>query len=275
MWKHIYSSCALVALLSNIANAGLITLSIFTSTGARATSPSFTAYRDNALNSMRAGGGIAIGDPSATPTAYRLATNIGPADLINSNGGGGPSFNSWSGIAAPAGAFANEFGTQLSFGLRILGNGTKFDISNIGFASTSTDVFGTFSFSNPNLFGGSGYNASRVGVIYGPNGNTLVTSGPATQLVDEFDYVGIGLSLDATGTGGLAQQKLDTEFNEFAEVTPFSITGTYVVRDNGGAVLASAGANVNVAAVPEPHTMSSVALGLLALALGVAKSRAH
>jgi hypothetical protein len=258
---------AIVAWLPIPAMGSTISVNVFPSTGPVSGSPNLLTYRDRALQSLESGVGSA-GNPFTDPAAYAIATQATPGDLINSNGGGGSTFHSWEGQANAAGAYSSEFGTQLFFGLRILGNGTKFNISNVSFDGVSTDALHLFFFHNSNLFGATGYNASRVGIIYGSDGTkTFITSGPATQIVDEFDYIGVGLSLNATLESGTTQGKLDTVAARIEGRIPFDLQGTYTLGDSTGSLLSSGTASVPVslvagAATPEPVTRIFFWIGL-------------
>lgn len=263
--KSVAGSVLLLALAGSIVSAAPITISIFPSAGPKTASPSFPAYRDNALTSLETGLGTSIGDPATSPTAYRVVKQFRPGNVISSSGAGG-AFHSWEGVAGPGGAFSGEFGEQLFFGLRILGQGTKFNISNISFDANSTDPQNRFAFHESNLFGSSGYNASRIGIIYGPIPQ-IISSGPATQMVDEFDYVGVGISWDATLEPGTNQQKLDAARRKLSRAVPFNITGKYSLMTTGGALIT---ASQSVSAVPEPGT---VTLGAVGLALWVVIGR--
>src|SRR5581483_10438616 len=150
-------------------------------------SPSWAGYLANAMTSLEAGSGP-TGNPATDPTAYYTVNQIW------ANANVATDFPSWGGNASPTGAFANELGNRLHFGLVIQGHGTQFSLSNLAFAMHSddpNDIFGWVdSFNSSDV-----YSATRVGYI---TGTGFVTSGSATQLVDALYYVGVGLAAPAS-----------------------------------------------------------------------------
>jgi len=222
-------------------------------------SPSFAGYQANAMYALEHGLS-SYGDPTL-PTYYQAA----PATLLVSQNIV-TGFASWNGLANPTGAFASELGNRLTFGLHILGNGTRFSISQLSFVGISTDPTNSLGFS---YAGGYAYSAAYVGIDYvdgikGNGNDVLVTSG-STQLVDELVGRGSGNAWAAylTDLGGTTpQDKID---NAVAGVgaTPFDFTGTYTLNLATGQPLSAEG---KVTFVPEPLTMLSVFGGLTGVA---------
>jgi len=200
------------------------------------------------------------------PTDFLLA----PATLPISSDVG-TFFPSWTGYADPASRygpdFAQETGNSLWFAVGVLGNGTKISLSQLTFTMVSTDVGHTLDLSIPTSPGS--YGSGFIGVDYGPDGvrgtsdDVIIDSGPSTQQVDELAAVGYGnaWSIKGLSSGQTPQGALDSLGDSFGP-TPFDVTGTYVLTpDSGDAVMASA----TISFVPDPATLSLLALGALAM----------
>ena len=114
-------------------------------------------------------------------------------------------FPSWNGLADPGDVFganfSQELGNRLQFGIDIKGGTNLISISQLSFSAHSTDPSNTLDFAFAQ--GSYNYSASYVGIIYGPGGtNTYITSGPATQLVNEIVGRGSGNAWDTYDTSG-------------------------------------------------------------------------
>ncbi|MFN8219808.1 MAG: Ig-like domain-containing protein [Fimbriimonadales bacterium] len=193
-------------------------------------------YRDNAMNSLENGLGD-IGDRTVTPDAYQQVTNIPWRDVVVSG------FVSWRGVAGTTVPFNAEYGNRLHFGLRVLGNGTRFSLSQLDFDVSSDDPTNSLGFTG-SFDGTDNYSASRKGIDYGADrvkggvDDTIITSGPATQEVDELIYVGVGNALDATFEPGLTDQdKLNSVRCFVEQLAPIHVTGAYKIRDGLGGYL--------------------------------------
>ncbi len=177
--------------------------------------------------------------PTALPDSYRNCKKIRAADNLVS------SFPSWYGVADPAGAFAGEYGQRLHFGVRILGNGTKFKLSNLTFEMHSSDPGDTLGWVDG--FGPTDvYSFRRVGIDYVDgikgNGNDIVyASGePATNSVDELDYAGAGNAFwYPSAPGATDQDKLNFGINQVQNLGPMRVTMTYTMVDDLSNVTAS------------------------------------
>ncbi|MEM6690166.1 MAG: PEP-CTERM sorting domain-containing protein [Planctomycetota bacterium] len=211
-------------------------------------SPSWAAYSANASNSLENGLGN-IGDRTSDPTAYEI---IADGSIINAREFIVTPFDSWRGEASPASPFDSEQGNRIHFGAHIVGDGTmKFRLEDLTFISESTDFLNVFN--STFNFSGIPYDPERVGINYGPDGikgtgdDVIIDSGPATQLIDEFIYVGVGTGFEAASVPGL-----DAVFNYASTQQPFDFSGGYVLTDTFGTEIASN--SVTLVVVPEPTT---------------------
>lgn len=234
------------------------TIQVIPSITPKGPSASFDGYSVNAQNALE-NGLNAIGDPATQPTAYQSANAIGTdqfevatRDLIIS------SFPSWRGQAAPTGAFANEQGNRLHFGLHILGDGTRFSLAQLEFESSS-DIF------NPDLTvftAASLYDEFRRGINYGDDGvkgggdDIVYMDDESADLpIDELILTGVAVNLPIAPSGATDQEQLDSLITQLNDLSPFHLTGTYTLFDddiNHTNVLVSGSADVQVN--PEPTT---------------------
>jgi len=167
-------------------------------------SPNWNAWVSNATTAIR-NGYTSFGDP-ASPSYYQQASNV--ISVTNNIVTG---FASWDGLADPGTvfgpAYAPEYGNRLHFGIDIKGGTNLISISQLSFTAHSTDPSNALDFSYPE--GSYSYSPSYVGIIYGVGGNdTYITSGPATQLVNEIVGRGSGNAWDVyDSTGNIAIQQ--------------------------------------------------------------------
>ncbi len=223
-------------------------------------SPSFAGYQSNAVSALE-NGQTANGNPN-DPTYYRQVTGpLAISQNIVTN------FGAWNGKANPAGAYANELGNRLTFGLDAVATpGTTFSISDLSFSATSSDVSDSLGFD----FGAGSYTytSSYIGINYGADGvrgggdDTFITSGPNTQLVNEIVGRGSGNAWAVLNTdpGLINQDKINVGANAIWNANggnPITFTGTYSIgaTSGSGSVLFD-----SPTAVPLPATAS---LGLL------------
>ncbi len=216
-------------------------------------SPSWAGYRANALTSLETTFGADFGSRLIDPTAYDVVTTIPWYD----NTATGWAF--WMGNLNPVVPFDQELGHRLHFGVRVLGNGTRFSLSELTFDMDSSDpgndlnFDGSFDGNDPSYPFPDFYGPSRRGIDYGPDRvkgttddiiyNTDAT--PAETEVDELIYVGIGNAWDATQEPGATPAQKTESLRCYLEgllsVAPINISTTYKIRDGGynGPVLAT------------------------------------
>ena len=253
-------------------------------------SPSWAGYVSNAITGIENGcvsegnpnsptyfsaNGVATGGPTGTTSA--TVGQFGQNQVIDS---AGASFNSggntWDGNASPTGAFAGEFGNQIVDGLLVTDGdqiGGTFSLSELNWSLSSNDAANSFGFVGS--FGATDdYSSSAVGVVCtSANCATFntITSGLATQLVDELVFVGVGGSFCADSDFCPGVAIADQENYILNNGNPFTVANTYSLDDSNGNVLASV-ANTAVIS-PEPQAGFLAALGLLLLALLVRHRR--
>jgi len=220
-------------------------------------SPSWNGYLANSLNSLENGLG-SIGDRNIDPSAYEVAGAIvDPSDFMVS------SFNSWRGNATPSGAFANELGNRMHFGLHATGDGMmQFRLEDVSFEIASSDVGNDLAFVGN--FSGASFSSTRFGVDWGADrmkgggDDTYYNSGNGTTLVDEIVYVGVGNAFwpgasdpDPVNPVGGAQAAMDAMMANY--VSGFSITGEYTILGYTGSDI--------VSTVPTPGSFALLGLG--------------
>lgn len=190
-------------------------------------SANFDGWAANAIYALNHGL-ASVGNSSTSPTGYyQTTTGTAESNLITTT------FNSWQGLAGPAGAFASEFGNKLHFGLVADGVDMQISLSMLSVVVDSNDNYDLFDSTTD--FSGADYNQYRVGVINGVGGPSYVTSGSGTQMVDRLLYVGVGSALFADHpalgcTGGTNQQTMDCAAGLMSTIIPFSVTATYTLN---------------------------------------------
>jgi len=195
-------------------------------------SPNWNAWVSNATTAI-ANGYAAYGDPSS-PSCYQQAPAVISVtnDIVTG-------FPSWDGQADPGDVFganfSQELGNRLQFGIDIKGGTNLISISQLSFSAHSTDPGNTLDFAFAQ--GSYNYSASYVGIIYGPGGtNTYITSGPATQLVNEIVGRGSGNAWDTYDTSGNIASQQSNILACALQVgdQPFNFTGTYTIDGVSG-----------------------------------------
>ena len=195
-------------------------------------SPNWNAWVSNATTAI-ANGYASYGDP-ASPGFYQQAPAVISVtnDIVTG-------FPSWDGLADPGDVFganfSQELGNRLQFGIDIKGGTNLISISQLSFSAHSSDVSNSLDFDFAQ--GSYNYSASYVGIIYGPGGaNTYITSGPATQLVNEIVGRGSGNAWDTYDTSGniaSQQSNIDLLISQLGS-QPFNFTGTYTIAGVSG-----------------------------------------
>jgi hypothetical protein len=190
-------------------------------------SPNWSAWVSNATTAIL-NGYTAYGDP-ASPSYYQRAPAV--ISVTNNIVTGFPSWNSMANPGAVFGAnYSQELGNRIQFGIDIKGGTNLISISQLSFSAHSSDASNSLDFT----FGQGSYNysASYVGIIYGPGGtNTYITSGPATQLVNEIVGRGSGNAwavYDTSGNVASQQSNLDLQISQLGN-QPFNFSGTYTM----------------------------------------------
>lgn len=260
-----------VAIVPRFSHADFLVEVVASSAPNFLSSPSWSDYATAAVFSLENGAGN-IGDRNTDPTAYEQFSDgmlISSNEMIVSN------FASWRGQANPPAPFNLERGNRLHFGLHILGDGTmQFNMDQVEYEITSDDG-NSLGFSGD--LSGDNYSTVRVGIDWGADrmkgggDDTTITSGPGTQLVDEFIYVGVGNAWDAsTQPGPSDQDKLDQVRQSLFPDYPITVTGIYRLNDGGGNTLATGSTFVVV--VPEPGAAVLLA-GLVLSGFGFRRRR--
>ena len=214
-------------------------------------SPNWPFWVTNALDGLEASSSP-IGS-STDPSAYAWVSKIRTHDSIVT------SFPSWRGVADPAStfgtAFAGEYGNRLHFGLHVVGNGTQFRLSNLSFSMHSNDPGDTYQDIGDFSSSTDAYSSYCMGIDYGADrmkgtpDDVVITSGPATQLVDELIYVGIGNAADPTYfscTTGTQQAQIDCTAGIYATNEPVVVTTNYVLINDSMQPLATSSAQVTI-----------------------------
>jgi hypothetical protein len=232
-------------------------------------SPNWNAWVSNATTAI-ANGFSSYGDPSS-PSYYQRAPEVISVtnDIVTG-------FPSWNGLANPGDIFgvnfSQELGNRLQFGIDIKGGTNLISISQLSFSAHSTDPSNTLDFAFAQ--GSYNYGSSYVGIIYGPGGtNTYITSGPATQPVNEIVGRGSGNAwavYDTSGNIASQQSNIVLCASQISD-QPFNFTGTYTIGGvsgsnsvtlnpvvtNSGPVLGSGGITITVFPALAPNRWGS------------------
>lgn len=221
-------------------------------------SGSWGAYLSNALIGIENGG---------TTTG-----SVGPTQYYNTNGQTWgvennivTNFDSWMGTAGASAPFNGELGTRWHFGVRVVSAGTRFALENLTYNMSSLEQP---ALNTSGSFAGASFSSTRFGIDYVDgvkgNGNDITyTSGNGTTLVDEIIYVGVGNAFAVLDTdpGATNQDKLN---NATGSLAGYTLTTTYGI-DFGAGNVATGSAFTDFDAVPEPASMTALALGIAAL----------
>jgi hypothetical protein len=236
---------------------------------------SWNGYVNNAVSALE-NGQATQGDPN-DPTFYQQSGAATQASNIATG------FPSWHGNADPGTAFgsnfANELGNQLTFGAVILGNGFWFSLSDLSYVIASSDPGNILGAAGS--FAGANYGSGAVGFDYGADGvagggdDVWVTTGPATQMVNELYLVGAGTALTpGPSCPGNSQATLDCLMQQYLSVMPFQVTATYSLNyTDTKHNYTMAGSGMADFSAPEPGTWVLFATGLAGILIGSRRFR--
>lgn len=254
---------AATLLLGMVTSAGAITIDVTPWVAPNAYgSPSYDAAVANAvyalyhnLNSYGAAG----------PEQFNAQSNVTASEVIVTG------FNSWRGVAAPGAPYQFELGNRMHFGLLINGQGSQFSISQLSFATTSSDPLNGLAW-NWDL-GSYQYGAGYQGILKGQDGllftgdDIFITNGSNTQLVDGLVGRGSGNSYDAYCPGcTVAQQQ--AAIDAAAAGPGYTFTGVYTLGEVTG------DDTFHISAVPETSTWVMMILGFAGMGV-MAQRRAR
>jgi hypothetical protein len=232
-------------------------------------SPNWNAWVSNATTAI-ANGYASYGDPSS-PSYYQRAPAVISVtnDIVTG-------FPSWDGHADPGNVFGANFsqeeGNRLQFGIDIKGGTNLISLSQLSFSAHSSDPGNTLDFAFAQ--GSYNYSSSYVGIIYGSGGaKTYITSGPATQLVNEIVGRGSGNAWDTYDTSGNIASQQSNILACALQVSdqPFNFTGTYTIAGvsgsnsvtlnpvvtNSGPILGSGGITISIFPALAPNRWGS------------------
>jgi hypothetical protein len=249
-------------------------------------SPSYSAWVANVMFALQ-NDLDAVGDPDTDPAAYSVAARLGVRDNIaSSSGDAATEFPSWRGMANPGAvfgpAFANEYGNILFFGLRVIGDGEAFRLSNLAFSIVGTDYDNALGFDGDFSDPSDVYTPRCIGVYYGEDripgtaDDVVRVSGEATLLVDELYYRGVGTS-SLAGVDpypGAGQAPLNGVAEYYTYYAPLTVTMTYTLNDDAGLALGAGSASV-VFDTPEPGATGLALLGAALIAIARFTLRGH
>jgi hypothetical protein len=260
------SSIFMLLLAAQPTNAQF-TVSVFPSIGPNGNgSPSIFTYGANAISALETGATHA-GTPN-TPGYYSqlpAGATISPTQII-ATGGSGPT--SWNGVANPSGAFANEVGNALFFGMHFSANPATVPTAltyNVSVPGLPASVAAGFNGALSGNLATRNYSPFLVG--YNKNTNTFFTSGPISgagaPAVTDIYYAGPSGAFAPTVSGPLG---LSAAITALLAAFP-SPNGTVPV---GGGTFNFNGTNITTAnnaaiGAPEPASMAVLALGVVGL----------
>lgn len=240
-------------------------------------SPSFADYQANALHALQ-NGLTSYGDP-ASPANYQSISGAIPVSNAIVTG-----FGSWMGNADASGAYANEYGNRVTFGVDISSSG-KFSISQLSFSAASSDPANTLGFGY--VAGSYNYSSGYVGIDYGADGlkggvdDIYITGGPGDQLVNEIVGRGSGNSwaVYSADAGATNQEKIDIAANAIwtnALSHSFTFTGAYSLGGATGSatvVFDNQKQPTDTQATPLPGAATAGTVLLTMLGLGARRRR--
>lgn len=215
-------------------------------------SASYDGYAANALSALE--GQMATAGNQLLPTGYSQVSQINSTQNVVTN------FNSWLGSASPTGAFANEIGNRLTFGLYVNGEGSEFSAGEISFTMQSSDPSDALGYtdtiadlgSGTGAYGTSGSTSSDV--LFGYNGSAWVQVTDSITPYYDLAFVGMGDAPAAltADPGNTNQDRIDAAAASISG-SPYTVSGTYTLNE-GDSGTYTGSATVNVA-TPEPAAL--------------------
>lgn len=215
-----------------------------------------------------------LGNRLEEPGAFELLNLIGPnhyvaqpRDIIATL-----NFNSWMGVANPGSPFNLEQGHYVIPHVLIKGGGTiePFSLSQVTYTFDSDDPANWFD--NSGGLGGDEYSIYRFGVHFGPDrvegggDDTVVMTGPATQLVDKLVVLNLLSGYEIQSSGPNFQGAINTAVSYFTTNSPVNITYKIDLYDQAGNSVI--GTSTSTLTIPVPSVLAPVgiaAAGALAL----------
>lgn len=256
--KNLIMFVAVVTMALSTSVQGGVTLDVVASSAPNYGTTTWNAHLAYALPAIENGWSV-NGDRSIDPAGYEAAPAVvDPWEIAVT------SFVSWRGDVNPTGAFANEHGNRMHFGLHAFGDGTsQFTLEDLTFDMHSSDPTDSLIWQGD--FIGYSYNGTtRYGIDWGPDrvkgsGDDIVyLTGNGTTLVDELVYIGVG---NAWWPGGGPvpdpQAEMDDYYDWIVSEQPIEVTCSYSLGTFSGSDM--------VTVVPEPATLSLLVLGGAAL----------
>ncbi len=234
-------------------------------------SPSFDPWAARAMTSLENTPGVDDGNRNLDPTAYDVVTTIPWYD----NAATGTPF--WMGTMNPLMPFNQELGHRIHFGVRFLGNGTRFSLSQLDFEWASSDG-NSLGFTDT-WSAADYYSANRKGIDYGPDRlkgtlddivynvyapDAAIPVVYAADLpIDELIYVGYGNAWDVTQEpGATVADQLASLRCYLEDMAPITISGTYKVRNGSGGFLGEGTGTVTLVPTNTLPTANSQSVSL-------------
>jgi hypothetical protein len=257
MKKLILISMVMLCVCMNGISLGSVTLDVYASSAPNTGTATWNAYVTNALYALE--NGLSVnGNRSTNPAGYERAPDVVGAGEIAVT-----SFTSWRGEINPTGAFANEHGNRMHFGLHAYGDGySHIRLNDLTFAMHSSDAGDSLIYEGD--FIGYNYSATRYGIYWGDDrirgtaDDIKYTSGNGMTWVDEIVYVGVGNAWwpggddpNPANPAGGAQAAMNDYFAWVGSEAPIEVTTTYTIIGNSIPTLYSGSDTVTVV-VPVP-----------------------
>ena len=237
------------------------------------------SYVDNAISTLMGMGNSGTSNTTDPGAFEMLSGTVTPDQAIVTT------FPSWLATAPPTGDFVGEFGNRIFFGTSIEATGDMtlagggsgirladltlqkcwYDVATGDPSTLITDPITNFSFA------GGNYSDVRVGVQFGADGvlgggdDTVITSGPANQVVDAIYYIGatdaltFGFGSDFSYNPTISEQANLDNLVDFYSKDHFPQQGLKTCYSLGGVEVGCG----DVVFVPEPAANLLILVGLV------------